>query len=147
MSANAVSTGDGSHEVRPSSKMVNYPAAGVFVVGAAVMLLLLHLDVVTAWVCGAGIVLVLVLASAIKIADQWEKAVVLRLEANPSVDAIGGPALDGGQGVAGEGDDMEDGGADTARPASGQRERRDPLRIGHGSTPEEVRINVEGVPG
>ncbi len=69
--------------------------------------------------------------------DFLLEAVALGPVATLSAGPTSGPAVGGGQGVAGERDDVEDGGANTLWPASGQGQVEIVTLKGHGSLPEE----------
>lgn len=56
------------------------PISGTVYVGITLLSVVLYVtDVVSLWLMAVGIVLGVLFASAIRIADQWEKAVVLRM--------------------------------------------------------------------
>jgi len=65
------------HDLR--AKPASYVGLALFVVLAAVFVLLYLLEVISPAALVVGLLLSLLLASAVKIADQWERAVVLRL--------------------------------------------------------------------
>jgi regulator of protease activity HflC (stomatin/prohibitin superfamily) len=75
----AFPTIDKSAVVTGPSRASNLVAQIVFAIPTAILILLATFHVIPPWVLAAGIVGALILAASIKIAEQWEKAVVLRL--------------------------------------------------------------------